>query len=147
MRSAIAAAFATMFLCEPALQAAGEPPLPPEKPPGLDGPAAPQAPTDTLPPYQGEVERLATLMGTLAYMRDLCGAGDGAQWRAKMEELLASEGSTAQRRNRLAGAFNEGLRGYAQSYRRCTPAAGVIIERSLDEASHLTRDLATRFGG
>lgn len=126
---------------------AGEPPLPPEKPPSVeDAPAAPR-PADTLPPYQGEVERLAALMGTLAYMRDLCGAGDGAQWRAKMEELLASEGSTPQRRDRLAGAFNEGLTGYAQSYRRCTPAAGVVIERSLDEASHLTRDLASRFGG
>jgi uncharacterized protein (TIGR02301 family) len=147
VKTGIAAAFTAVLLWAPGLHAAGEPPLPPEKPPGIDGPAPPQAPADTLPPYQGEVERLATLMGTLAFMRDLCGAGDGAQWRAKMEDLLASEGSTAQRRDRLAGAFNEGLQGYAQTYRRCTPAAGVIIERSLDEASHLTRDLATRFGG
>ena len=137
-------------LLAPLLLAAAAPPLPPEKPAGVEAPSGPQATpqgTDTLPPYEAEVERLAGLMGTLAFMRDLCGAGDGAQWRGKMEELLAAEGSTAVRRDRLAGAFNEGLRGYAATYRQCTPAAGVVIDRALDEAAHLTQDLASRYGG
>lgn len=145
MREGLAAVAA--WLIGATAVAAAEPPLPPEKPPDVAAPAAPHSPADALPPYQGEVERLAALMGTLSYMRDLCGAGDGAQWRSKMEELLASEGSTAQRRDRLAGAFNAGLQGYARTYRRCTPAAGLVIERSLGDASRLTRDLATRFGG
>ena len=148
MTGGAAAGVAALLLGSTALTAtAAETPLPPEKPPDIQGPATPRPPVDALPPYQGEVEHLASLMGTLAYMRDLCGAGDGAQWRAKMEELLASEGSTAQRRDRLAGAFNEGLQDYGRTYRHCTPAAGVVIERALAQASHLTRDLANRFGG
>ncbi len=130
----------------PLLLAAAPAPLPPEKPPGVEVPAAPQG-AETLPPYESEVERLAGLLGTLAFMRDLCGAGDGAQWRTKMEELLAAEGSTVLRRDRLAGAFNEGLRGYAATYRQCTPAAGVVIDRALDEAARLTHDLSSRYGG
>ncbi|MDX7951890.1 TIGR02301 family protein [Lichenihabitans sp. Uapishka_5] len=124
-------------------------PLPPEKPPGVEAPASPATPqgAETLPPYQPEVERLATLMGTLAFMRDLCGATDAAQWRTRMEDLLAAEGSTPTRRDRLAGAFNAGLRGYAATYRRCTPAAALVIDRALSEVGHLTQDLANRFGG
>lgn len=132
------------------LAAAPAPPLPPEKPAGVEAsPATPASPQDAvpLPPYESEVERLAGLMGTLSFLRDLCGAGDGAQWRAKMGELLAAEGATDMRRKRLAGAFNEGLRGYAATYRRCTPAAGVVIDRALDEAARLTQDLASRYGG
>lgn len=133
------------------LAAAPAPPLPPEKPAGVDAPAMLQgtAPSgaDALPPYEAEVERLAGLIGTLSFMRDLCGAGDGAQWRAKMEELLASEGSTPVQRDRLAGAFNDGLRSYAATYRQCTPAARTVIDRALDSAARLTQDLASRYGG
>ena len=132
------------------LAAAPAPPLPPEKPAGVEAPAAPPpASPDTapLPPYEAEVERLAGLMGTLSFMRELCGASDGPQWRAKMQELLAAEGSTDIRRKRLAGAFNEGQRGYAATYRQCTPAAGVVIDRALNEAARLTRDLSDRYGG
>ena len=86
-------------------------------------------------------------MGTLTYMQDLCDTGEGARWRAKMTELLAAEGITDLRRNRLAGAFNRGLRGYAVTYGRCTPAASVVIARALEEAARITHDLAARFGG
>ena len=128
--------------------AAAPAPLPPEKPADVEAPAAPAPPAqDALPPYQAEVEHLAGLMGTLSFMRDLCGATDGVEWRAKMQDLLAAEGTTPLRRDRLAGAFNEGLRGYAATYRRCTPAATLVIERALDEAAHLTADLARRYGG
>lgn len=123
-------------------------PLPPEKPVGVDGSTAPAPPAqEALPPYEAEVERLAGLMGTLSFMRDLCGTADGAAWRARMQDLLAAEGVTPARRDRLAGAFNEGLRGYAASYRHCTPAAALAIDRALDEAAHLTEDLAQRYGG
>jgi uncharacterized protein (TIGR02301 family) len=131
-----------------AIVAAAAPPLPPERPPiSPDNPAPTEPKGPDLPPYEPQVERLAELMGTLAYMRDLCGAGDGAQWRDKMSELLASEGSTDLRRDRLAGAFNRGLSGYAVTYVRCTPAAAAVITRSLDEAGRLTHDLASHFGG
>jgi uncharacterized protein (TIGR02301 family) len=130
------------------LLAAAAPPLPPERPPlSPEPPAATEARPPDLPPYEADVERLAELMGTLAVMRDLCGAGDGLQWRDKMAELLASEGTTDVRRERLAGAFNRGLSDYAAIYVRCTPAAAAVIARSLDEAGRLARDLASHFGG
>lgn len=119
-------------------------PLPPPPPP--DRRPTPDQP-DVLPPYQPQLERLAELMGTLAFMRDLCGRGDGADWRAKMADLVESEGKSDLRRDRLAGAYNRGFQGYAAVYTRCTPSAELVIERALDESDRLTRDLATRFGG
>ena len=40
-----------------------------------------------------------------------------------MKALIESEGVTPARRDRLAGAYNRGYRGYALTYRVCTPAA------------------------
>ena len=122
------------------------PPLPPLQsapdPHGGDVPAEP-----TLPPYQRQLERLAALMGTLAYLRDLCGRADGAEWRNRMAALLDAEAGTPTRRERLAGAFNEGFRGYEATYKVCTPAAELVIRRFVAEGDGLTRDLAAHFGG
>jgi len=86
-------------------------------------------------------------MGALAYLRDLCGEGDSADFRAKMAALLDAEGSDDQRRDLLAGAYNKGFRDYATSYRTCGPAAGAVIERYLAEAARVAADLASRYGG
>ena len=51
------------------------------------------------------------------------------------------------RRDRLAGAFNRGFRGYGATYRTCTPSARLAMGRALAEAESLTRDLTGRFGG
>ena len=124
------------------LVAYAETPLPPQRP--RDPPI--QAAPDPLPPYEAKLDRLAELLGTLSFMRDLCGVGDGSVWRSQMAALLQSEGSLPERRDRLAGAFNRGFRGYATSYRSCTPAADLVIERSLAEGSALSRELSARFG-
>lgn len=122
-------------------------PAPPERP-HPDGRRAdtPRGGADT-PPDQVKLERLAEVMGVLTFLRDLCEPGDGAVWRGKMEDLLASEGTTPTRRDRLAGAFNRGFSGYRASYRQCTPAAELAIGRALGEGAALARDLSTRFGG
>ena len=113
-------------------------PLPPVAPPFVADPAP--------PPYQDRLDHLAELMGTLAFMRNLCGDSDGAAWRSRMEALLAAEGATPARRDRLAGSFNRGYAGYALSYRSCTPAAEAVIERSLGEGGKISADVATQFG-
>ena len=118
-------------------------PLPPVSP--FSAPAPP--PEQAAPAYEPQLERLAELMGILAYLRDLCGKRDGATWRGRMEGLIDSEGVTEDRRDRLAGAYNRGFQGYAATYRRCTPAAEVVIARALDEGSRLARELSARFGG
>lgn len=133
---------AAALLASPAWTAeaprAADVPLPPVAPPfAMD--AAP-------PPYQGRLDHLAELMGTLAFMRTLCGDRDGAAWRARMEALLASEGGTPARRDRLAGSFNRGYTGYALIYRACTPAAEAIIDRALAEGAHIAADMSAQFG-
>lgn len=119
------------------------PPLPPTQTPSGPSPS----PNDGLPPYQPQLERLASLMGTLAYLRDLCGKGDGAEWRNRMNALLESEAKSQARRERLAGAYNRGFRGYEVTYRACTPSAELVIARAIEEGDRLTRDLSSRFGG
>ena len=87
------------------------------------------------------------MMGALAYLRDLCGQKDSAEFQAKMAALLDAEGDGGQRRDRLAGAYNKGFRDYATSYRACGPAANAVVERYLAETARLAADLVSRYGG
>lgn len=121
------------------------PPLPPVA--GAPAPPASVADPDGLPPYEPQLETLAERLGALALMRELCGNGDAAEFRHRMAALIDAEAHTSLRRNRFAGAFNRGYRGYAASYRRCTPSARLVIARALSQADRLTRDLASRYGG
>lgn len=122
------------------------PPLPPVAG-APTPPASMPGDAEALPPYEPQIERLAERLGTLALLRDLCGDGDAAEFRARMAALLDAEARSSQRRDRLAGAFNRGFRGYRATYRTCTPSARLVISRSLAEADRLTRDLASRYGG
>ncbi|WP_174247503.1 TIGR02301 family protein [Methylocapsa sp. S129] len=111
-------------------------------------PAEPPAPAaDPPPPYEPQLLRLAELMGALAYLRDLCGAHDAEAFHAKMANLLEAEAKSEARKESLAGAYNDGFRGYELSYRVCTPAAREIIARYLDEAAKISSDVANRYGG
>lgn len=118
-------------------------PLPPIPPP-FPSASAPAKPGP--PPYEPELARLAELLGTLTFMRDLCAAGDGASWRDRMTALLDAEGSDAGTGERLAGSYNRGLRDYRLTYRTCTPAAQAVIARALAEGARISRDLSVRFG-
>jgi len=110
-------------------------------------PLAPAAPTEAAAPYEPELTRLAEIMGALTYLRDLCGADDGAKWRAQMARLLEAEASSQARRDRLAGAYNRGFRGFETTYHACTPNAEIAIQRYLDEGGKIARDVGARFGG
>ncbi len=112
--------------------------------PGNPAPAAPQ---EAPAPYEPAMLRLAEIMGSLAYLRDLCGHGDGDSWRARMGTLVDSEGGSPARKERIAGAYNRGFKAYETIYRACTPNAEAIIHRYLTEAAALVRDIATRYGG
>ena len=118
-------------------------PVAPATPAVTPTPAQPDAP----PPYEAQLLRLAELIGALAYLRDLCGDGDGASFRAKFADLVGAEGTTDARKESLAGAFNRGFRDYELTYRACTPTAHEIVARFLDEASRIARDVANRYSG
>ena len=114
-------------------------PAPKVEEPGPGGDGAP-------PPYEPQLMRLAEILGALAFLRDLCGAGDGETYRVRMSALLEAETRNDARRDRLAGSFNRGFRGYQTTYLRCTPNADVIITRFLAEGGKLAREISYRYG-
>jgi uncharacterized protein (TIGR02301 family) len=130
-------------------------PLAAQTPPAKPAAAAPTpppspspSPTATPPPpYEPQLLRLSELMGALSYLRDLCKAGDGAEFRAKMAKLLEVEAGTQERKDLLAGAFNRGFNDYRLTYRTCTASAEDIVARFLDESGKIARDVASRYGG
>jgi uncharacterized protein (TIGR02301 family) len=62
-----------------------------------------------------------------------------------MQNLMESQEAGPTRRERLAGAYNRGLRGYQYSYRQCTPSAELARARFLDEGSRLTHDIFVHY--
>ena len=90
------------------------------------------------------MRRIGSILGALHYLRPLCGANDGSVWRDKMSQLIEAEGGPPDRRERLAGAFNEGYNSYQLTYRTCTPSADLAVRRYLAEGAKLTREIATR---
>ena len=110
----------------------------------------PDAPADTQPSaplYENQLLRLSEIMGALAYLRDLCGDGDGAEYRTKMAALLDAEGTAQERREKLAGAYNRGYRGYETTYGQCTQNARAAIARYVAEGARLSRDISDRYSG
>lgn len=97
-------------------------------------------------PYDGNLQRLAEIMGALHYLRALCGANDGQKWRAEVQALIDAEAPTGERRTRMIASFNRGYRGFQQSYRTCTPAADIVIRRYLEEGSRIAREVTARYG-
>jgi uncharacterized protein (TIGR02301 family) len=96
-------------------------------------------------PYDRDLQRLAEIMGALHYLRAICGANEGQLWRNEMQALVDAEAPSGERRDRIVAGFNRGYRGFQQTYRSCTPAAGVAVKRFLDEGSKITRDITARY--
>ena len=106
---------------------------------GLAGPAP-----AVDPPYQAQLERLATLMGSLYFLQPQCGF-TAVDWRAEAADLIAHELPDEDRRARLEGAFNEGHDGFARLYGRCTASARLAMQRFLIEGERIARDIHSRF--
>jgi uncharacterized protein (TIGR02301 family) len=132
-------AFAALILI-----AAAQPGGAAERTPPAAAPA-PVPPSD-VKPYDPQLLRLAEILGALTYLRGLCGDKDADAWHKRMQTLLDAEGTTQIRKDRLAGAFNRGIEGYALSYRTCTVNAHTIIERFLAEGSQIAKEVENRFG-
>jgi len=96
-------------------------------------------------PFDGELQRLAELLGSLQYLREVCGAKEGQKWRAEMQALIDAEVPNGERRRKIVASFNNGYRGFQQTYRTCTPAADVAIRRYLDEGAKIAREITARY--
>jgi uncharacterized protein (TIGR02301 family) len=125
-----------------AAPAFGQTPAPAQS--GSDKPPDQQAPAPP-PPYEGPLLRLAELMGSLHYLRGLCGAPDASSWRERMAALIDSEGGDSERKSKLAGAFNRGYRTFQQTYRLCNASADLTIQAYVEEGRRIARDINARY--
>lgn len=107
--------------------------------------AGPQPVLAVDPPYQGEMERLSEILGSLYFLQPLCRADLSTDWRAQTEELIARDEPDDDRRQRLAGAFNAGYMAYSRLYRTCTDSALQAFGRLLLDAEKTARDIHTRY--
>ena len=107
--------------------------------------ALPARAEDAPAPFDGDLQRLSEILGTLHYLRGICGSNEGGKWRNEMQALIDAETPSGERRTRMIAAFNRGYNGFQQTYRTCTPAAQVAIRRYIDEGSKISRDLTARY--
>lgn len=118
------------------------------RPPPATAPAQPAPePEPPPPPYQPQLLKLAEIMGSLAYLRGLCGGAEASEWRARMTALIEAEGRSEQQRERLTGAYNRGFRAYSLTHRNCTAGSREASARLAEEGARLSRALAGRYGG
>jgi len=96
------------------------------------------------PLYEPQLERLSEVMGSLYFLTPLCAPG-GKDWRIEMSELIALDSPDDDRKQRLAGAFNNGYQAYARLYRECTDSAHTAMTKLLTEAEQTARDIHAHF--
>jgi uncharacterized protein (TIGR02301 family) len=97
------------------------------------------------PIYEDKLLRLAEILGSLSFLRNLCGEKDGSAWRDEMDALLVAENPSPQRRQRLVARFNHGFETFGAVYRSCTPSADLAIRRYLKEGEELAGEVRSRY--
>ncbi|WP_089174207.1 TIGR02301 family protein [Bosea sp. AS-1] len=144
----VAAALALLLAGSPVAAIAQQRPAAPAAKPAQGAkPPEPAPPEPDGPPYEPQLLQLAEIMGSLAYLRTLCGGKEAQDWRNRMAALVEAEGRTPQRRDRLTAAFNRGFKAYALTHRACTDASQEAAGRLADQGGQLSRALAGRYGG
>ncbi len=66
-------------------------------------------------PFDAELQRLAEILGSLQYLRSVCGANEGQKWRGEMQALIDAEIPSGERRRKIVASFNRGYRGFQQT--------------------------------
>ena len=92
-------------------------------------------------PYDDRLFRLSEILGAVHYLRELCGAEEGQQWRERMSELVQSEGTSALRKAKLTRSFNKGYQSYSRTYNTCSPSAQNAINRFIAEGATIADTL------
>jgi uncharacterized protein (TIGR02301 family) len=106
----------------------------------------PQPPPQEQPaPYDRDLQRLSEILGALHFLRGICNNTEGQKWRTEAQALIEAEAPTGDRHDQMVASFNRGYRGFQQSYRSCTPEAGVVIRRYLEEGAHIAREITARY--
>ena len=109
-------------------------------------PAAPAPQAEKPAPYDDRLLRLAEILGSVHYLRNLC-KGSEAEWREEMTNLLAEETKNEPKRAaKLTAAFNRGFRSFASTYTKCTEQAVAAEEKYRAEGATLAAEITARFG-
>lgn len=103
------------------------------------------AQSDLEAPYDGRLNRLAEVMGSVHYLTNLCGEPSN-QWRDEMQRMLSLESPEPNRRSRLVASFNRGFRSFDSVYNQCTQQAKTAVTRYIDEGISLSAEINARFG-
>lgn len=99
------------------------------------------------PPYEARLLRLAEILGSVQYLRNLCTEDGETTWRTAMQNLLDSETRDEPgRRMHLTAGYNRGFRAFASVYTACTAAARVAEERYRREGATLVSEIVARYG-
>src|SRR5262249_58180512 len=77
----------------------------------VGGPARAQA---AVAPFDGSLQRLAEILGALHYLRNICGANAGPEWRGEMQSLGNAEAARGGRRLGVVERFSWGYSGHAE---------------------------------
>lgn len=113
------------------------------KPPAPEQPTAPAPP----PPYEDQMLRLSQVLGSVAYLRQLCGTDQDNAWRATMQKLIDTEtAGEPEQAKRLTAAFNRGYRSFASVYVSCTESAVAAEQNYRREGATLARKIAAKYG-
>jgi uncharacterized protein (TIGR02301 family) len=96
-------------------------------------------------PYDEKLTRLAEVLGSIHYLRNLCGEISN-DWRDEMQDMLVAENPEPFRRARLIASFNRGYRTFDSIYVTCTDQALAAIERYMAEGLGLSREINNRYG-
>jgi uncharacterized protein (TIGR02301 family) len=110
----------------------------------LLAPAA-QAQGGSTIPYEAKLLRLAEVLGSIHYLRNVCGE-ESNFWRDQMQALLTAENPEPSRRARLVASFNRGYRTFDSVYTVCTEQALAAVDRYMTEGLDLTREINSRYG-
>ncbi len=102
-------------------------------------------PQSTPAPYDHDLQRLAEILGSLHFLRGICGSNEGQKWRNEAQTLIDTEAPSGERRDQMIASFNRGYRAFQQSYRTCTPAADFAIRRYLAEGAKIAREITARY--
>ena len=106
-------------------------------------PAAEEKPT----PYDQRLIRLAEILGSVHYLRNLCLSQTEDGWRRSAQELIDKEAAgEPKRRERMTAAFNRGYRTFASVYTTCTEPATLAEQRYRAEGATLASEIVARFG-
>ncbi len=121
---------------------------PPAKPAQPQAPAQQEAqpqPQNRPAPYDHDLQRLAEILGSLHFLRSICGSNEGQKWRDEAQILIDTEAPNGERHEQMVASFNRGYRAFQQSYRTCTPAADFAIRRYLGEGAKIAREITARY--